>query len=165
MKIYTYHPETLRFISVSSADESPLEKGVWLIPAYATSEQPPSFNESQTCRFIDGLWVVDDIPEPEPEPEPVIIPTHEELELIAKAERQVALNSIVVTTQTGKSFNGNDVARGDLVSAITVLSFSDENFTDWKLANNSMQTVSLDELKEALKLALAEKSKIIGVTS
>ena len=48
------------------AYESPLEEGVWHIPAKATEIKPPSFNaETHTCKFIDDDWVVAVIPEPE----------------------------------------------------------------------------------------------------
>ena len=52
------------------ANESPLEEGVWHIPAGATEVEPPSFNsETHTCSFNGTEWVVAVIPAPEPEPE------------------------------------------------------------------------------------------------
>jgi hypothetical protein len=41
MKIYNYHIETKHYLGSSNADESPLEPGVFLIPASATKIPPP----------------------------------------------------------------------------------------------------------------------------
>jgi hypothetical protein len=35
-EVYSYHPETFEFLGFESANESPLEPGVYLIPAHAT---------------------------------------------------------------------------------------------------------------------------------
>lgn len=54
--------------------KSPLEKGVWLMPAGAVDVEPPSFDAAtQTCSWNGSQWVVADIPVPESEltPEPV----------------------------------------------------------------------------------------------
>lgn len=70
MQIYHYNSTTFDFIAAGTADTSPLEEDVYLIPAHATEVAPPEFNStSHTCRFIDGVWVVAEIPQPEPEPQ------------------------------------------------------------------------------------------------
>lgn len=69
MNIFNYHPTTGLFLGVSEADESPLEPGVFLIPANATDEAPPPFDPaSQYAVFTPGIgWYISDIPAPEPE--------------------------------------------------------------------------------------------------
>ena len=56
MEIYNYHPEYKHFTAVSIADESPLEPGVFLIPAYATDIKPPEVSESKIQVFKDNQW-------------------------------------------------------------------------------------------------------------
>ena len=58
MKIYNYHPITKEFLSESTADESPLEPGVFLIPANATRIIPPEIGENQTAVFENNEWVI-----------------------------------------------------------------------------------------------------------
>ena len=70
MNIYHFNPETGAFLGVGTADPSPLEEGVWLIPAHATAEQPPTPTEGQQAVFVAGAWQLQEIPAvPEPEPE------------------------------------------------------------------------------------------------
>jgi hypothetical protein len=68
--IYHYTVDGL-FLGIGQADESPLEPGVWLTPAYATDIEPPAVPAGQQAIFADGAWQLQDIPEPEPEPESV----------------------------------------------------------------------------------------------
>ena len=56
MEIWNYHPETLELLSKSLADESPLETGVWHIPAYATTIEPPALKEGKTLIFNNNEW-------------------------------------------------------------------------------------------------------------
>ncbi|EKE03678.1 MAG: hypothetical protein ACD_20C00169G0008 [uncultured bacterium] len=58
MKIYNYHPITREFISESTADESPLEKGVYLIPGNATKIAPPQAGENEIACFENGSWLI-----------------------------------------------------------------------------------------------------------
>lgn len=57
MLIYNYHPITGEFISFVEADESPLEPGVYLIPANSTEKIPPDQVEKQVIIFENGEWV------------------------------------------------------------------------------------------------------------
>jgi hypothetical protein len=74
MNIYHYIADTGIFYSKGVADESPLEPGVFLIPAYATTVAPPEVTEPEVAVFRDAEWSVELLPppsEPEPAPEPV----------------------------------------------------------------------------------------------
>ena len=59
MNIYNYDEKTLEYTSSGIADESPLEPGIYLIPAFATDIQPPDKTENETVIFnIDqNNWV------------------------------------------------------------------------------------------------------------
>lgn len=56
MKIHSYHPATGEYIGTTEADESPLEPGVFLIPAQATDVAPPARREQSARVFVDGNW-------------------------------------------------------------------------------------------------------------
>lgn len=58
MRIYNYHPITKEFICESVADESPLEKGVHLIPGNAAEIAPPVVGVNEVACFESGNWVV-----------------------------------------------------------------------------------------------------------
>ena len=54
--IYNYLPQTGEFVSDSEADASPLEPGVFLIPAFATTTKPPIKADHEIPVFSDGQW-------------------------------------------------------------------------------------------------------------
>lgn len=62
------------FMGVTVADESPLEPGVFLMPARTIDVAPPAIPEGKRAKW-DGSWSFDDIPPAEPEstikPEPI----------------------------------------------------------------------------------------------
>jgi hypothetical protein len=61
MEIYNYHPEYKHLTAISTADESPLEPGVYLIPAYATDIEVPNYDSGTIPIFKDDHWdVVED---------------------------------------------------------------------------------------------------------
>lgn len=72
MKIYHYHPDTGVLLGEGIADASPLEQDVWLVPASATTIEPPQAPVGSQVVFSDGAWQIQDLPKPEPAPEPVI---------------------------------------------------------------------------------------------
>lgn len=54
MQIYNYDPYTNALIGSSQADESPLEPGEFLVPAFATLIAPPEVTDGKYAAF-DGL--------------------------------------------------------------------------------------------------------------
>jgi hypothetical protein len=62
------------FCGFATADASPLEPGVLLIPGGCIEAVAPSVPEGQRAKW-EGAWVFEDIPQPPPvqEPEPVVL--------------------------------------------------------------------------------------------
>jgi len=60
MKIYNYNEDGL-YMSDELADESPLEQGVFLIPANATTISP-TFEDGKLTKFDGAKWILTDIP-------------------------------------------------------------------------------------------------------
>jgi hypothetical protein len=68
---YSFHPSTGVFLGVDFAQESPLELGVFLLPAGATFVEPPQVSDGQQAVWNGDSWEVQAIPAPpEPDPEP-----------------------------------------------------------------------------------------------
>jgi hypothetical protein len=57
------------FVGFATADESPLEPGVLLIPGGCIEAPTPAVPDGQRAKW-NGEWVFEDIPQPEPEQEP-----------------------------------------------------------------------------------------------
>jgi hypothetical protein len=70
---YSFHPTTGVFIGVDFAQESPLEPGVFLLPAGATFVEPPQVAEGKQATWDGKAWAVTGIPLPAPEPEPGLV--------------------------------------------------------------------------------------------
>lgn len=71
MKIYNYHFATGLLLGDSFADPDPLEEGNWLIPANATTVEPPAPQAGKTIHFVDGAWTYIDTPQQDSVSEPV----------------------------------------------------------------------------------------------
>ena len=100
MNIYHYIADTGIFYSEGIADESPLEPGVFLIPAYATTFKPPKTTLPNVAVFRNGTWSVELLPPP-PEPEPVPLPTPPEpLVELTPAEKLAASGLTVEELKT-----------------------------------------------------------------
>jgi len=79
----------------------------------------------------------------------------------SKAIRAFLIDSIRVTTSSGKMFDGNDAAIVNMSAAIQASITLGVASTMWKMADNSVVEVTLQELQEALALSIQAKGKII----
>lgn len=78
----------------------------------------------------------------------------------AKAARQQAVDSIKVTTSTGKTFDGDEISQTRMARAIIALQAAGAPSVTWVLADNTAIEATLAELKEALALAGAEQARL-----
>ena len=74
--------------------------------------------------------------------------------------REEKVKNIKVTTTSGKVFDGDETSQDRMTRAINIANITGDTETQWKLADNSIVTVTLDELKEALSLSGQEMSRI-----
>ena len=49
MEVYSYDPETKEYLGTTVADRSPLEKGVFHMPAFTTTVKPPERGADQAA--------------------------------------------------------------------------------------------------------------------
>jgi len=100
-------------------------------------------------------------------PDLVAIQADEDARLLeeAKATQQTTLDTLTVTTTAGNTFDANNQARLDMQNAITASDYLLIIETVWRLADDSEVLIQLDELKEALALAIQEYARVksIGV--
>lgn len=75
-------------------------------------------------------------------------------------ERNRDVANIKATTQSGKVFDGDEKSQDRMLRAIQISAITGVTQTQWKLADNTITTVTLDELKEALSLAGNAMSQI-----
>jgi hypothetical protein len=65
------------FIGVTTADESPLEQGVFLMPRLTIDGDAPDIPEGQRAKIMNGEWVFEDIVEEDSEELPQLEPIEE----------------------------------------------------------------------------------------
>ena len=94
--VYHYHPHTFAYVGATEADESPLEPGVFLVPAYATrTPAPDAVQEGHTLSWneADGAWQETLLPVPEAVPEAVPETLPDALTQV-RAERNARLQAV-----------------------------------------------------------------------
>ena len=91
----------------------------------------------------------------EPDPEP----TPEQLLAQAKRERAEKVNRIKVTVD-GMTFDGDEVSQSRMARALTAALTAGQSSTTWVLADNTVATVSKEQLAEALTKSMLEMSKV-----
>ena len=77
------------------------------------------------------------------------------------ADIKNALDRITVTTTAGNTFDGRDKDQLRMLAALQSAQFLGLFNTPWKLADNSVIQVSVEELREALALSIQATGNII----
>ena len=57
MQIYNYHRNTGEYVGESTATPNPITAGEYLIPAYATTDSPPSVSGDELAIWDNGAWI------------------------------------------------------------------------------------------------------------
>ena len=98
-------------------------------------------------------------------PEPEFTEEEQAIADMQAMKQEVAkqLSTLTVTTSKGNTFDANNQARLDMQNAITASDFLCVTETTWRLADDSEVLIQLDELKEALALAIQEYARIKGI--
>lgn len=79
------------YVGPVTADESPLESGVFLMPGGSIAMAPPALiEEGKRYRVVDGRWAAEDIPDASLAAPPESL-TEEQLEAAARARRDFLL--------------------------------------------------------------------------
>lgn len=60
------------YAGTTTADESPLEPNVFLMPARTIDASIPSIPDGKRAKW-NGAWVFEDIPQPDPDPIPDVV--------------------------------------------------------------------------------------------
>lgn len=95
--VYNYYPDTGIYLGSEEADESPLESGIYLIPAHATDIEPPPQVEGKYIKFNIDLkeWFYEDIPIQQEENKPEL--TLEEIKNYKISELNTACNQEILS--------------------------------------------------------------------
>lgn len=118
-----------------------------------------AININANC-YEDGKFIVKDFRTAEE----IELAKIEKIKSELKSAKKTALDNIVVEVN-GKLFDGNELARLNIMSAIQSSELFGSTETVWKLADNTSEVVTLDELKMALALSIQEVGRIVMVSS
>ncbi len=107
MQIFHFDPVTKEYLGASQADESPLEPGVFLVPAYSTESEPPAVVDGQRAVF-DGEWRVEAIPKKPAVPVALTIP-----DVVTMRQARLAMLQSGLLTQVNTAVANMTGAAGD----------------------------------------------------
>ena len=115
--------------------------------------------ESEKLELIEEQVLVGDIAEFVDEIADLLENNEVYVQAIRRARKEKAIREVTVDVNS-KVFDGDEISQSRMLRAIQIAAVTGETATQWKLADNSIVDVTLDELKEALMLAGKEMSKI-----
>jgi hypothetical protein len=90
------------YVGIVECDESPLEPGVFLVPAGAVTVEPPSLEDDEVAVWDGAKWRVEVITELESQPEPYV-PTREDVEEQRRSAYQQTADPLFFGWQRGEN--------------------------------------------------------------
>lgn len=137
MQYYSYN-DIGCYTGTGTCQRNPVGGG-YLVPRNATLVQPPAVQAGQAAIFDGSEWAV--------QPEPECMKRER-----AKEARQIALDGLIVTLD-GRDFDGDEISQGRMLRAIKAMEIAGDTEIKWVLADNSVEIVTLEELKNAFTKA------------
>lgn len=128
MIIYHYHPDTGALLGSREADESPLEPGVFLMPAFSTDVTPPAPVDGKYRIFSGESWSYADIPNPEevePEPETEEGPPTED-------DYRVAIQAMIDAVAQSRRYDSGQAMGGYVNSTVSAWAVEAQAFVAWR---------------------------------
>ncbi len=136
---------------------SPLEEGVWLMPADTTADAPPAERADCRIRWDGTAWQYEPIPREE-EPQPTLDESKAEKLAALKRERDRAEEEPI--TAGGHLFDFDEKARERIHAAIIALEAEEGASLTWTCADDTDTLVTADELRAVIRAA-AERSNAL----
>lgn len=110
---------------------------------------------------LEGFIQYDEANKPQELIDALILQAQVDAEAESKQAKLLAMESITVTTASGKVFDGRDKDRARMNEAIVASGILGITETQWKLHDNTAPIITLDELKEALALSIQAVGAIV----
>lgn len=138
--------------------------GDWLSETVVTQEALDEVIDPDTGEIlVEAQPEVVELVRPYVPPESVDVAgwkvTSQEWRNYQKAKRNEEVEKIVVTTASGKQFDGDEKSQDRMNRAIVAASIMGQNETTWVTADNVPTLVTLTELQEAFALSLQAMSE------
>lgn len=183
MNIYHYDDNNV-YTYTGVADESPLEPGVYLIPAKSTTVPiiPEIPNNIRVFDIITSTWIYKKVKPLQPneysswnekkwkwvEDKRKKQEYLNNIKTLKDSQRSIerknninnALNKLSVTTKNGNTFNADELSQTRINRAIVALKHSTDTIL-WRMLDNMSKLVTKSELQEALLLAVRLSEVII----
>ena len=119
-----------------------------------------TFFPKENCELINQWISEGNIPEPEFTDKELAAKLALETYNTTKAAKELALNSITVEVN-GKVFDGRAKDQVNIMAAIQATELLNKTEDTWVLNDNTKETVTVDELKLALALAIQRVGEIV----
>lgn len=160
MKIYHYDRVSGVLIGEGLADESPLEIGVFLVPANATNMPPPLCSNGSQPIFRDGVWLIEPITQPEPEPKPTVDEIWQRIKAV-RDQRKAGGVKVKVGT-VNKWFHSDDGSRIQQMGLV-MMGASIPAGLQWKTMDGSFITMTQALAGNVFAAAAASDQAIFAV--